>query len=585
MAMVLSLAAPALLRADGKDSVGSRDTIEDYLRALENNPNDKELLKAIAFHYMNVGDNVNANRYARRLLDLGRVTGDRDFCELYGDIVMGATLLEVNADECFEALEDARLIAENTRNIDALLSVNNTLAMYYMFVHNDNYTATSYYYKALEYAKQLNDERRYGIILSNLAGAYIMMNDVSGRKLAEQSHEIAVRRGEPIPLYYAKYALAHFSILTDSLDRLEKLIREIEDLHREGGFEGEPDLYLMKARLAEKRGDISGAYRHYALAMENFVKADQSKITATYLAYAALLRRDNKLPSAINVLEYGLNTALSSDVRIHSPEIVKELVYAYRDAGNYRKALDYSLDYQAYQDSIFNLSRERALQENRIRHEVYANERLIDEQRIELMSTRHRILLLAVSVIAVLLLLGLTYYNYRKKDRLYRAIVSQNREYHLREQMLLEQIEKTARPAAETPSDSSAPDVPAAKPASALPEEKADDLMRRFTLLMTEQKLFKDQSLTVGSVAELLDSNRTYVSRAINELTGKTFTQIVNEYRIREAINLISDLEANLPLKQICSDVGFNSISTFYTTFQSITGMTPARYRAHLKDI
>lgn len=102
---------------------------------------------------------------------------------------------------------------------------------------------------------------------------------------------------------------------------------------------------------------------------------------------------------------------------------------------------------------------------------------------------------------------------------------------------------------------------------------------------MTEKKLFKDPSLTVGTVAEHLDSNRTYVSRAINESTGKSFTQIVNEYRIREAISLISDLEANMPLKQVCSEVGFNSISTFYSTFQAITGMTPARYRAQLKEI
>ena len=108
--------------------------------------------------------------------------------------------------------------------------------------------------------------------------------------------------------------------------------------------------------------------------------------------------------------------------------------------------------------------------------------------------------------------------------------------------------------------------------------------MSRFTLLMTEEKLFKDPNLTVSSVADKLGSNRTYVSRAINE-SGKTFTQIVNDYRIREAIALISDIEAAIPLKQICGDVGFSSISTFYSTFQSVTGMTPARYRTQLKEM
>ncbi|MDE7147413.1 MAG: helix-turn-helix domain-containing protein, partial [Duncaniella sp.] len=85
--------------------------------------------------------------------------------------------------------------------------------------------------------------------------------------------------------------------------------------------------------------------------------------------------------------------------------------------------------------------------------------------------------------------------------------------------------------------------------------------------------------------AEMLGTNRTYLSKAINESTGKTFTQIVNDYRIREAIAQISDLETDKPLKLICSDVGFSSLSTFYSSFQSITGMTPARYRSQLKEI
>lgn len=567
MILAMFLTSPFVLRAD---TIGGKDTINDYLTALEHNPNDKELLKSVAYYYMNIGDKAKTKEYAGRLLSLAEVTGDRDFCELYGRIVMAAAL-DDDPEASFRNLEEARMIAESTGNHDALLSVNNSMGMYYLFVHNDLYAATSYYYRALDDAKAINDMRRYGIVLSNLSGAYLTMNDISGCKLAEQAHDIAVKRGEPIPMYYAKYMLVHYYLLSDSLDKVDELIGEVEDLHRKGGFEGEPDLYFVKARLAEKRGDIPGAYRNYALAMEHFKNSDTSEVSATYLSYARLLRRQKHVGPAIKVLEHGLANAESSEMKIHSPEIMKELVLCYRDAGDSAKALDYSLAYQAYQDSIFQLSRERALQENRIRHEVYANERLIDEQRIEILSVRHRIVLLAVVVVAVILLLGLTYYNYRKKDRLYRAIVTQNREYISREQMLMEQLEKARKPKTGG--------------SAGLSEVKADDLIARFTALMTDEKLFKDPSLTVGAVAERLDSNRTYLSRAVNDSTGKSFTQLVNDYRIREAIALISDIKANMPLKQICSEVGFSSISTFYSTFQAVTGMTPARYRAQVKDM
>lgn len=566
---VLILLFPTRVRADISDSLESR------LKYLGEHPDDKEAIRDVAFLYMNVGNYTEARKYGRRLLDMAKATGDRDFCEVYGLIVSAASSLDENAGESFRQLEAARLIAVGSGNQDALLSINNSFGMYYLLVHNDAYTSTSYYYDALENAKAINDRRRYGIVLSNLSGAYLLMNDVSGRKLAEQSHAIAEKRGEPVPLYYAKYALAHFDLLADSLDRVDTLISEIEQLHLEGGFGGAPNLYLLKGMLADRRGDIRTAYNNYAEAMMHFRDADASEVSATYLAYARLLRRDNHLQSAIKVLEYGMVNSDSSEMKVHKPEIIKELVYCYRDAGDYRKALDYSLLYQTYQDSIFNISRERALQENRIRHEVYANERLIDEQQMELLSSRHKITVLLVCIIAVFVLFALTYANYRKKNRLYRAIVSQNSEFIVREKLLLEQVESLK-------SRKNKPDLQVSAP---LPENKANDLMMRFTTLMMEQKLFCDPSITVGGVAETLATNRTYLSRAINESTGKTFTQVVNEYRIREAIARITDLEANIPLKQICFDVGFSALSTFYSTFQTITGMTPARYRSNLKQM
>ena len=35
---------------------GSVDTIKKYLNALEENPNDRAVLKTVAFYYMNIGD-------------------------------------------------------------------------------------------------------------------------------------------------------------------------------------------------------------------------------------------------------------------------------------------------------------------------------------------------------------------------------------------------------------------------------------------------------------------------------------------------------------------------------------------------
>lgn len=173
-------------------------------------------------------------------------------------------------------------------------------------------------------------------------------------------------------------------------------------------------------------------------------------------------------------------------------------------------------------------------------------------------------------LIAMIIVCGITYYSYKKKNRLYHAIISQNNRYIQREQILTRQIESLR---SETNTLTS----------PTLSSDKMNDLALRFTALMTEQKLYTDPSITVAAVAEKLETNRTYLSKAINESMGKTFTQLINEYRICEAIAEISDLKSNKPLKQIAFEAGFSNLSTFYSSFQAATGMTPALYRSKLK--
>lgn len=570
----------AMKPAAGTDSITGADTVKKHLETLQKDPDNKEAIKAVAFHYLNIGDNMEADKYGKKLIALAQKNNDRNFCELYGKIILGAVATFIDEpDKAFELLQQALSIAESTENTDALISANNSLGIYYLFINNDPYTAISHYYTALEHTKKIGDKRREAIITSNIAGCYLTRNDVSGKAIAEEAHELAVKRGEMIPLYYAKSNLVHFYLLTDSLDIAEKLINEIEKLHIEAGFSGDADMYLYRAQLAEKRNDTNNAYRYYALAMENFKNVDASSVTATYLSYAMLLRKEKHLNAAINVLEHAITFADDSKMPIHTPEILRELSLCYRDSGDNAKALEYSLRYQQSQDSAMTISRERMLHETRIKHDIYSREQKINEQKIELLANRNKITVLVSILVALVILLGMLYYIHRKKERLYNAIVKQNSEYLNREKALLDQIEKARKPE----NKNSAPATTTAT--NTLPEEKLHDLIGRFTACMIEQKLFTDPSLTVASVADRLGTNRTYLSKAINESTGKTFTQIVNDYRIREAIVLISDLKANMPLKQIAAEVGFNSISTFYVTFQASTGMTPARYRTKLKEI
>ena len=69
------------------------------------------------------------------------------------------------------------------------------------------------------------------------------------------------------------------------------------------------------------------------------------------------------------------------------------------------------------------------------------------------------------------------------------------------------------------------------------------------------------------------------VSQVLNDKLSKSFNTYVNEYRIAEAKQLLTD-EPQLNMDIVAERCGFNSSSTFYSTFKKVAGQTPASFRA-----
>jgi len=71
--------------------------------------------------------------------------------------------------------------------------------------------------------------------------------------------------------------------------------------------------------------------------------------------------------------------------------------------------------------------------------------------------------------------------------------------------------------------------------------------------------------------------------RYFKKSTGKTFTKMVNEYRVVHATKLLS--ESNNSVADICFEAGFNNFSHFNKFFKEITGKTASQYRSEVKKI
>ena len=376
-------------------------------------PSDYEGLREAGIRFLNQGDLSLARQCGERLLQLEGPEGGRYPAALYGHLLLGLANTESGSDSaCYVHLETARAGAERHRDYEALMMVLNGFGNYSMFDNNDVYTALSYYFQALEEGKRVDNRRLYAMVLSNISGAYFMRGDFSGLRYADEAIRIAREEEEPVPLFYATMNRALYCLAADSLlPQAGVAIDALGQMHEAYGFGTESDLCLLRAQLHARRGETDGAYRHFAQAMENFPTASASTITMVYIEYAKLLRTDHRAASAIRVLEHGLEHIDSSGVPIHKARLLKELALSYREAGQTGKALECTLEYMEYQDRLFDEVRERAIQEARIKHDIYAREQQISEQQVEILGNRYKIavltgLMLVLAVAVVLIYVG-----------------------------------------------------------------------------------------------------------------------------------------------------------------------------------
>lgn len=107
--------------------------------------------------------------------------------------------------------------------------------------------------------------------------------------------------------------------------------------------------------------------------------------------------------------------------------------------------------------------------------------------------------------------------------------------------------------------------------------DEYDELIARMEILFENEKLFLQPEVRVTAVAEMLNTSKTNLSRAIKMKTGKNFCQLVHYYRVREAMRLYASNQ-KLSISQLYKSVGFNSKTTFNTAFGRNTGCTPAEW-------
>lgn len=110
-------------------------------------------------------------------------------------------------------------------------------------------------------------------------------------------------------------------------------------------------------------------------------------------------------------------------------------------------------------------------------------------------------------------------------------------------------------------------------------DEELMKIKKQLEEIMGKQKPYLDSELNLIRLSELLSISTHHLSYVINTGFKKNFFQYVNEYRIEYAKQLLKDTQSKLSILGIAYESGFNSKTSFNTTFKKLTNQTPSEYK------
>ncbi|MEP5610958.1 MAG: helix-turn-helix domain-containing protein [Cyclobacteriaceae bacterium] len=115
---------------------------------------------------------------------------------------------------------------------------------------------------------------------------------------------------------------------------------------------------------------------------------------------------------------------------------------------------------------------------------------------------------------------------------------------------------------------------------SGLSTSKADEYQSALLTFMQEDSPYLNPELTLTDLGQALSAPNNHLSQVLNEKFSQNFFDFINNYRVEEAKQWLSNPAKNqATMLAIAFESGFKSKSTFNAAFKKHTGQTPSEFR------
>jgi len=289
----------------------------------------------------------------------------------------------------------------------------------------------------------------------------------------------------------------------------------------------------------------------------------------TYLNLSRIFQHKGDLEEAKNILLKALGLGNIEDCRNLFMYIYFSLAELSSKSGDYNSAYEYLRVSYRLRINFYNDRINQQINEMSARFDLQEKEAKIKEEAQKSRSYRLQVqYLIAISVITLSLLLVLVVL-FRFKNRAYKKLVEQN----LKSIKLEKEVELCLRNLSEN-------DIRLKIGA----EDHNAELALRLEKFLVEEKPYLWSDISLEEICKKLNTNRTYLSKLINDKYNMGFYDLLFTYRLRAAMEYLNNPQFNhITVEGIGELTGFKSVSTFYKRFKNEIGMTPTQFREWAK--
>jgi tetratricopeptide (TPR) repeat protein len=340
----------------------------------------------------------------------------------------------------------------------------------------------------------------------------------------------------------------------------------------------------LEAKTLQNLGNLKKSKEEYDEALALFNRSLEI-CRASNIEYGLIMNFASKGETYLLKGDYGqsqlyLDSALLQcnklELKPEKKEILALLGTLAAKKGEFEKAYDISEERISLHELVFNLTQNQRLDELKIQYETRLKDQELELQATQLAREKNRNILLTFAMVFLLFSLFGIYYFLSYKHNKLKTIYSINLAMLNKRERLEKEILNGPQPLS-NPREIEEEDY--VQDMNEEEIEKYQSLFAEIQSLMSKQQIFKDPNLSIATIADMLNSNTTYVSRAINTFAKINFNSYVNEQRVLAAQKLIKEKGAASNLNKTMEECGFSGRTTFYTAFQKYAGMTPAQFR------